>query len=298
MPIITVLGSLNVDMVTMTKRVPEGGETFQAKSFDIGWGGKGANQAVAAARLSRSQHRESESDFIVRMVGAVGSDVFGPEILKSLEEDGVDVQYIRQLQHGKTGTAVILVEEASGENRILFTPGANFDLNVQDELVPGQGFGDVAVFQLETPLDVVCATIVKIGRNLTLQQVIRNIKLAHASGTKVILNPAPAQNLPDDLYPELTYLILNESEAAILTDRPRNSISAASNLDTIVADFIEKGVAHVILTLGAEGAFYQTVTRLHQKQPGARLPAVKAKVVDTTAAGDTFVGAFADSMDK
>lgn len=153
MPTITILGSLNVDMVTITSRIPEGGETIQAKSFETGWGGKGANQAVAAARLSRSKC--SSSDTKVRMVGAVGNDVFGPQMLKSMESDGIDVSSVRQLDGQKTGTAVILVEEVTGQNRILFTPGANFSLSVSDELVTEGEFGDVAIFQLETPMDVV-----------------------------------------------------------------------------------------------------------------------------------------------
>lgn len=124
-------------------------------------------------------------------------------------------------------------------------------------------------------------------------QVVHNIKLAHASGTRTILNPAPAQELPDDIYPELTYLIMNESEAAILSGRPADAISPSSDLDAVAAEFIQKGVANVIITLGVEGVYYQTVTAVRQKQAGRRLPAVKAKVVDTTAAGDTFVGAFA-----
>jgi ribokinase len=155
MATITVLGSLNVDMVTVTPRVPEGGETLQAKSFDTGWGGKGANQAVAAARLSRSKGDPTGSDVTVRMIGAVGNDVFGLQMVKSLAEDGINVSGIRTLAEHKTGTATILVEESTGENRILFTAGANFGLDASSELVENNEFGDVAVFQLETPLDVV-----------------------------------------------------------------------------------------------------------------------------------------------
>lgn len=155
MPSITVLGSLNVDMVTITPRVPRGGETLQATSFDTGWGGKGANQAVAAARLSRHKGTSSESGVTVRMMGAVGDDVFGPQMIKSLASDGIDVSGIQILPDYKTGTAVILVEESSGENRILFTPGANFGFSTNTKLVKNDEFGDVALFQLETPLDVV-----------------------------------------------------------------------------------------------------------------------------------------------
>ena len=154
MATITVLGSLNVDMVTVTPRVPDGGETLQAKSFETGWGGKGANQAVAAARTSRKKAAPSESDITVRMVGAVGNDVFGPQLIKSMASDGIDMSGVKTLDDHKTGVAVILVEE-TGENRILFTAGANFGIDTETELVKEGQFGDIAIFQLETPLGVV-----------------------------------------------------------------------------------------------------------------------------------------------
>jgi ribokinase len=156
MPVITVIGSLNTDMVTRTERVPNGGETVQAKSFEVGWGGKGANQAVAASRLSRSKDTpQSKDDISVRMIGAVGKDVFGPQMKKSMEEDGVDMQGVKVLEGEETGTAVILVEESTGENRILVTAGANFAVKVGDPLVMNGDYGDVAIFQLESPMDVV-----------------------------------------------------------------------------------------------------------------------------------------------
>jgi ribokinase len=146
---VTVIGSLNTDMVTRTPRVPEAGETLQASSFEVGWGGKGGNQAVAAAKLGWSDQ------IMVSMIGAVGDDVFGPQLLKSMEDDGVNIKGVRIINGQNTGTAVILVEEDSGENRILVTPGANHALKVEDELVKDNEYGDVAIFQLEIPLDVV-----------------------------------------------------------------------------------------------------------------------------------------------
>lgn len=154
MATITVFGSLNVDMVTVTSRVPNGGETLQAKSFETGWGGKGANQAVAAARASRKQSSPGDSSVKVCMVGAVGNDVFGPQMIKSMEEDGIDMSGVTTLDGYKTGVAVILVED-SGENRILFTAGANFGIDTKSNLVKNNQFGDIAIFQLETPMDVV-----------------------------------------------------------------------------------------------------------------------------------------------
>lgn len=109
----------------------------------------------------------------------------------------------------------------------------------------------------------------------------------------MILNPAPAQTLPNEIFPELSYLIMNESEAAILSGRPADAVDSSSDLDAVAKEFFEKGVENVIITLGAEGAYYHTATLLRNNQAGKRIPAVKAKVVDTTAAGDTFVGAFA-----
>lgn len=155
-PIITVIGSLNVDLVTRTERVPVGGETLQTESFDIGFGGKGANQAVACARLSRTLKQASnleKSDVEVRMVGAVGDDQFQSGFLESLKGDGLNVDRVKVLKGKKTGVAVIVVETKSGQNRIMFNPGANFCVEVKDLV---EGDEAVALFQLELPLEVVC----------------------------------------------------------------------------------------------------------------------------------------------
>lgn len=153
--VISVIGSLNVDLVTRTPRVPVGGETLTAESFSIGWGGKGANQAVACARLSRTSKQASlgeKSDVEVRMVGAVGNDEFHAAFLKALQEDGLNTERVEVLEGKKTGVAVITVETGSGENRIMFCPGANYDVQAKDLVDDDAG---VALFQLELPLDVV-----------------------------------------------------------------------------------------------------------------------------------------------
>jgi ribokinase len=153
--VISVIGSLNVDLVTRTTRVPVAGETLTSESFDIGYGGKGANQAVACARLSRTQQQASNgtaSDVEVRMVGAVGDDEFHAGFLKSLQKDGVGIEGVEVLKGKKTGVAVITVETSTGENRIMFCPGANYEVKVGD-LVDGDA--SVALFQLELPLEVV-----------------------------------------------------------------------------------------------------------------------------------------------
>jgi ribokinase len=157
--VICVIGSLNVDLVTRTPRVPLAGETLTSETFDIGFGGKGANQAVACARLSRSQ-KQAESgertDVEVRMVGAVGDDEFASGFLKSLESDGLVTKGVKVLKAKKTGVAVIIVETGSGENRIMFCPGANYDVEKTDLI---DGDAGVALFQLELPLDVVSTII-------------------------------------------------------------------------------------------------------------------------------------------
>lgn len=153
--VISVIGSLNVDLVTRTPRVPVAGETLTTESFDIGFGGKGANQAVACARLSRTKAQAQtleDGDVEVRMVGAVGDDQFSPGFLESLKKGGLNVEKVQILKGKKTGVAVIVVETESGENRIMFCPGANYNVEEKD-LVDEDA--NVALFQLELPLNVV-----------------------------------------------------------------------------------------------------------------------------------------------
>ncbi|KAH7135456.1 Ribokinase-like protein [Dendryphion nanum] len=269
--VISTIGSLNVDLVTRTPRVPVAGETLTTESFDIGWGGKGANQAVACARLSRTEKQAEQfqaSDVEVRMVGAVGDDEFHEGFLKSLRKDGLNTDKVEVLKGKKTGVAVIIVETGSGENRIMFCPGANYDVEVKDLV---QGDEDVALFQLELPLNVV----------------LHNMKVAQSKKVETIINPAPAIPLPDEAYQGLGHLIVNETEAAILS-----GIENPTDWDEVASIFIKRGVKNTIITLGGEGVYYQTDKRHAQSQKGQLVPARKVKVVDTTAAGDTFVGAY------
>ncbi|RMZ68304.1 ribokinase [Pyrenophora seminiperda CCB06] len=271
--IISVIGSLNVDLVTRTARVPVGGETLTSESFAIGWGGKGANQAVACARLSRTQAQAQASSSSsssspsspasavqVRMVGAVGADEFHAQFLQALEADGVNTAGVRVLPGKKTGVAVILVETGTGENRILVSPGANGHVDAGADLVDRDA--SVALFQLELPLQVVLG----------------NMKSARQKGVVTVLNPAPAVVLPVEAYEGLHHLIVNETEAVALSGGER----PAGGWDEVAAIFIERGVKNVIITLGGEAA----------SQKGCVVPARKVKVVDTTAAGDTFAGAY------
>ncbi|KAJ4293574.1 putative ribokinase [Kalmusia sp. IMI 367209] len=269
--VISVIGSLNVDLVTRTPRVPVAGETLTTESFSTGYGGKGANQAVACARLSRTQQQATggeASDVEVRMVGAVGDDEFYEGFLKSLQKDGLRTEGVKVLQGKKTGVAVIIVETGTGENRIMFCPGANFEVGVED-LVDGDV--GVVLFQLELPLEVV----------------LHNMKVAREKGAETIINPAPAIPLPEEAYHGLGHLIVNETEAAILS-----GIENPTSWDKVAAVFIARGVKNVIITLGGEGVYYQTDKQQAQSQLGQIVPARKVKVVDTTAAGDTFVGAY------
>lgn len=156
---IAVIGSLNVDFITRTPRVPAGGETLTASSFDTGFGGKGANQAVACGRLSRRREGDaSDASLKVYMVGAVGEDSFGTDFISALGKDGIDTTFIKQIPGQKTGIANIIVEEGSGENRILLATNANHASGKELlDLVPAGA--NVFIFQLEIPLPLVCCTL-------------------------------------------------------------------------------------------------------------------------------------------
>ncbi|PPJ50420.1 hypothetical protein CBER1_05560 [Cercospora berteroae] len=260
---VAVIGSLNIDFVTRTSRLPQPGETLQAISFDTGFGGKGANQAVGAARLAGE-------DVQVRMIGAVGDDGFGNDYFEALGKEGIDASGVRRLQGEKTGVTNIIVDE-SGENRILFVANANMKFGDSENLVTGQE-GDVAVFQLEIPLNTV----------------LHNMRKAKDAAKHVIFNPAPAIKLPEDAYTNMDTLIMNETESAILAGHAEAN-SDRNTLLELCKTFLAKGVQEaVVITLGGEGLVYATVSGA-----SGHVGAHKVKVVDTTAAGDTFVGGYA-----
>ena len=268
-PLITVIGSLNKDLVTRTSRIPAAGETLTASSFSTGSGGKGANQAVACARLSKHDAR-SEGEVQVRMIGCVGFDSFGQELIEGLNNDGIDTTGIELLEGQTTGVSVILVEEDTGENRIMFSPGANYRLTPERFIELPLPVPDLIVLQMEIPLE-------------TIFQV---LEIARKHAVNVLLNPAPAFELPDAAYQAITHLVLNETEAALLSQ------SSSSDWESIAKRFRELGVKNVVITLGAEGAFFAS-----NEQTG-RVPAEKVQVLDTTGAGDTFVGAYAVHVAK
>jgi ribokinase len=253
---VVVVGSLNMDLVMRTPRVPVGGETLHGHEFSTLPGGKGANQAVACARLGSR----------VAMVGKVGADGFGDTLREGLVADDIDVSHVKQTKSTGTGVAMILVEDI-GQNRIVLAAGANGQLSKSDIDEAGALIDGAAllVAQLEVPLDVV----------------LHAMRRAHAAGVPVLLNPAPAVALPDEFWPQIDILVPNESEAALLTGIAVTDAASAYE----AADLLRKrGVRCVLITLGEKGVV------LVDDEGRRHLPARVVKAVDTTAAGDTFIG--------
>jgi ribokinase len=258
---IVVVGSLNMDVVCRVARAPEAGETVLGEDASFVAGGKGANQAVAAARLGGNVH----------MVGRVGADSFGERMREGLRSEGIDVSHVGT-DDVTSGVALILVE-AGGQNRITVAPGANARLTpahvaAAAPLWPRDG---LLLLQLETPLDTVTAAI----------------DHAHHAGLKVILNPAPAQPLPPAWWNRIDVLVPNETEAALLTGMPLNGEAGAR---IAARELRRRGVRCVLVTLGELGV-------LLVDEAGERLIAApRVTALDTTAAGDTFTGALAVAM--
>jgi len=259
---IIVVGSLNMDLVVRAPHMPAPGETIIGSDFRTIPGGKGANQAVAAAKLGAQ----------VSMVGRVGDDDFGRAQLRNLGQLGIDTRYITVDPDAATGIALITLD-ASGQNSIVIAAGANMHLTVADidaaqEIIAQ---ADVLVCQLESPLEAVEHAIA----------------LAHSCGVKVILNPAPARKLSPETLSKVDFLIPNESETAILTGMEVTDVPSAKK----AADHLrQQGVGIVILTLGEKGAL------LVGPSEEMYIPAYEVEVVDTTAAGDAFVGGFAVAL--
>ncbi|MGY2292851.1 ribokinase [Pseudomonas sp. SDO528_S397] len=259
---VVVVGSLNMDLVTRASRLPRAGETLIGQSFSTVPGGKGANQAVASARLGAQ----------VAMVGCVGTDAYGAQLRDALVEEGIDCQAVSRVD-GSSGVALIVVDDSS-QNAIVIVAGGNGELTPQrlqafDAVLQE---ADVVVCQLEVPMETV-AYALKRGREL---------------GKTVILNPAPASSpLPQAWYAFIDYLIPNESEATALSGVVVDSLDTAKVAATRL---IAAGAGKVIITLGSQGALFA------DGQGFEHLPAPKVKAVDTTAAGDTFVGGFAAAL--
>ncbi|WP_223542929.1 ribokinase [Pseudomonas sp. GL-B-12] len=259
---VVVIGSLNMDLVTRAPRLPKGGETLIGQSFTTVSGGKGANQAVAAARLGAQ----------VSMIGCVGSDAYGEALRGALLAEQIDCQAVSTVE-GSSGVALIVVDDSS-QNSIVIVPGANGALTAEaiDRFDSVIRAADVLICQLEVP-DASVGHALKRGREL---------------GKTVILNPAPASRpLPADWYASIDYLIPNESEASALSGLSVDSLETAQAAATRL---IALGAGKVIITLGAQGSLFADGLRFEH------FPAPAVKAVDTTAAGDTFVGGFAAAL--
>lgn len=256
---VVVVGSLNMDLVVCAPRIPHPGETVIGGEFYTAAGGKGSNQAVAAARLGAKVH----------MVGRVGQDELGAQLMETLEEAGVDHQFVVQDPGSSTGVALITVAD-SGQNSIVVAPGSNMRLSPDDvDAARGAiGEADILLVQLETPLETVT----------------RALQIARAKGVKTILNPAPARTLPRETFGLVDVLIPNETETAVLTGL---SVGTQTEAKTAGVALRKQGVKTVVMTLGERGAIYADAGDVDA------LSAYEVKAVDTTAAGDAFVGAFA-----
>jgi len=261
---ILVVGSFMMDLVVRTPRVPENGETIIGTSFNRFPGGKGANQAVAAARLGGA----------VTMAGKVGSDDFGDEFLSVLASEGINTAYILRDSQAATGVGFITLDHA-GNNRIVVVPGANLRYSVQDlaQIESLIKDSDILIMQLEMDMSVIEHAV----------------ELAGRYQVPVVLNPAPARALNDELLRGVTYLTPNETEAEILTGVKVTSIDRAKEAAEAL---LEKGVKTVVLTLAEKGA-------LVASNAGAtHVSGFSVQPVDTVAAGDAFNGAFAVAISK
>jgi ribokinase len=258
-PRIAVVGSANIDLTTFTSRFPKPGETIFGDSFDLGFGGKGANQAVAS-RLCGAE---------VFMVARVGADLFGPATIENFKKQGIDATHVKQIDGVSSGVAPIFVEP-SGQNRIFVVKGAN------DRLTPAEV--DAAADVLKT---VDCIVL---QFEIPLETVYHCVRFARANGIRCIVNPAPAQPVDLKALDGLDYFVPNESEAETIAGMPVRNVEDAKK---VAEKLVSGGVKRVILTLGANGSL------LAGREGTEHLPAFPVKSVDSTGAGDAFIGSFA-----
>jgi ribokinase len=259
---ILVIGSSNTDMVIKTNKLPAPGETILGGTFLLNPGGKGANQAVSAARLGGK----------ITFVTKRGNDLFGNQTIGLLMREGIDTQYVVKDPVLPTGVALIIVD-SGGENIIVVAPGSNG--NLQQEDIPAKlytsGRFEILLLQLEIPVKTVEYAA----------------EMSSANGIKVILNPAPAQRLSDDLLKNTWLITPNESEVEIITGL---SVNDSSTAEIAASSLMNRGVSNVIITMGAAGAYVKS------ENFTGMVPGIKVKATDTTAAGDVFNGALAVAL--
>ncbi|SEF76912.1 ribokinase [Bryocella elongata] len=261
---IVVVGSINTDLVAVTKRIPVVGETVIGSDFQIHPGGKGANQAVAIARLG----------YPVRLIGRLGNDTFSGELRTSLVEAGVDISGV-SISDGASGVAVIVVSER-GENSIVLAPGANA------KVTPADIDANIAILR--------SAGIVLAQLEIPLETVEHLAQLCALEGVPLILDPAPAMELPPGIFKNIAWFTPNETEAAFyLGDRPAQSNPPAPA--EMAGTFLSKGCSGVVLKMGAHGTYL-----VSQGGKGSLVPAFAVDAIDTTAAGDAFNAGFATGL--
>jgi ribokinase len=258
-PRIAVVGSANIDLTTFTAQFPKPGETIFGQKFDLGFGGKGANQAVAA-RLCGAE---------VFMVARVGSDLFGPATIENFKKLGIDASQVKQVEGLSSGVAPIFVDP-HGQNRILVVKGANDALKPADVEAAADVLEsvDCIVLQFEIPLETVYYTVA----------------FAKKHGVRCIVNPAPAQPIDKKALAGLDYFVPNESEAETITGMPVRNLDDAKRC---AEKFLAGGIQRAIITLGANGSL------LASRDDMQHIAAFPVKAIDSTGAGDAFIGSFA-----
>lgn len=260
---VCVMGSFIVDLMMRAPHLPVAGETVKGSLFKIGPGGKGSNQGVAANRAGAN----------TTMITKIGKDEFAPLALNSFKNEQMDTTFVFQDEKASTGAALIMVDEQTGQNKIIVTLGA-CDNILHDEIERATNIikqADVFLTQLETNLDAVETAV----------------SLAAENGIPIILNPAPAEVLPYSLLSKIDYLTPNETEAALLCGFP---VETSEDMIKAGQFFLEKGVKHIIFTLGEKGAF------LVDREKQLHFPQFDVSVVDTTGAGDAFNGGLATAL--
>lgn len=263
---VTVMGSFVADLAFRTKRLPRWGETMLGSEFKLGPGGKGSNQAVAAARLGGR----------VSFISKLGQDALGDLARHTYAEEGIDTEFLFATNDHATGGATIIVDEATGENAIVVVPGACFQLTSAEVEQARPRIADSAVFMTQLELSVAAVE--------------HGLRLAKDLGVTTIFNPAPALPFPEPIYPLCDYLTPNESEASGLIGQPVTSVAEAERAADLL---LARGVGNVVITLGAQGALAKN-SRITK-----HVPAVNAgPVVETTGAGDAFNGGFAIALSE